>query len=227
MIKSKFITFEGGEGCGKSTQSKLLQTAFTSNSLKCYHTREPGGTESAELIRSLLVKGDVARWEKMTETLLHMAARKEHVEKVISPKLRQGSHIICDRFIDSTIAYQGYGHNVSEAIIRSLHQIVIGDFYPDLTIILDMKAEEGLMRTKRRVSFEDRYEKMDIEFHHRVREGFLELAKQNESRYAVINAARPINEIHGKIIDLVNYRLGIRLTKSYKDAYNISTNHTN
>jgi dTMP kinase len=211
MQITKFITFEGGEGCGKSTQSKLLFQAIQQKNYPCYITREPGGTPGAEQIRNLLVEGEINKWEKMTEILLHMAARKEHVEKVIKPKLNEGINIICDRFVDSTIAYQGYGHELGSDIITNLHNNIFEEFYPDLTFIMDMDVNDGIKRTLRRKTTENRYEKMDIPFHKRVREGFLKIAYNNPERFIIINAKNTISHIHNIILEHINQRFTMEL----------------
>jgi dTMP kinase len=211
MLKAKFITFEGGEGCGKTTQSKLLYQAFLKENLNCFHTREPGGTKEAESIRELLLAGEANKWDKVSEILLHMAARNEHLVKVIKPKLVAGHYVICDRFIDSTLAYQGYGHDLGQPIIKMLHNLAIGDFYPDLTFILDMPVEKSLKRARARTIGADRYENMDYNFHYKVRQGFQEIAKADPSRCIIIDANQPLKKIHKLIIDTVNNKFGANL----------------
>ncbi|MEE8351002.1 MAG: dTMP kinase, partial [Rhodospirillales bacterium] len=142
----KFITLEGGEGGGKTTQIKLLAEALKEAGIDPVVTREPGGAPAAEVIRRLLVEGDVARWQPMTETLLHYAARLEHVYNVIEPALTMGRWVISDRFADSTVAYQGYGHDLGRETINKVHELVLGSFQPDLTIILDIPMQDGLAR---------------------------------------------------------------------------------
>jgi dTMP kinase len=212
LSTAKFITFEGGEGGGKSTQSKLLVQAFEKSGLPIIHTREPGGTTGAEDIRQLLVTGEVAKWDATTETLLHLAARKDHINKLILPALQSGKYVISDRFSDSTMSYQGYGHGLGRAIIEQLQNLAIGNFKPDLTIILDIPIDTGITRANSRGDKENRYEKMGKDFHARVREGFLEIAKLEPERCVLINAGDTIENIHRQIVECVNERLGLGLT---------------
>lgn len=208
----KFITFEGGEGCGKTTQIALLAEYFASKNIEFVKTREPGGTDGAEQIRSLLVSGDKDKWHGVTEILLHYAARKEHVEKLVKPSLGSGKVVICDRFFDSTIAYQGYGHNVDFKVIEDIQSATIGDFSPDLTIILSMNPDAGLARAGKRFDdigddSEGRYESMGVNFHERVAKGFLEIAAKNPKRCVVIDANDSIENIHKKIIKIIEEKL--------------------
>jgi dTMP kinase len=212
MHHAHFITFEGGEGCGKTTQSRLLNQSFTASNIKILSTREPGGTENAEKIRQLLLNGTPDKLEKLTEVLLHMAARSEHVAKIIKPALTNSTTVICDRFIDSTIAYQGYGHMLGAEFITSLHQKIFDNFYPDLTIILDMPVEQGLARARKRSTTNDRYEKMELAFHQRVRQGFHEISKLHPKRCAIIDANMSINEIHNHALAIIKQRLKVNLT---------------
>ncbi len=209
MKRGKFITFEGGEGGGKSTQSKLLVEALTARGIKVIWTREPGGTEGAEAIRQLLVTGDVNRWDAVTETLLHLAARRDHVVKRIEPALAEGTWVICDRFIDSTMAYQGYGHALGRVYIDMLTRLAIGSLMPDLTFILDINPEEGIERTVARAGVENRYEQMDTTFHQLLHQGFLAQAGHAPERCVVVNAAQPIEVLHQHIWDVVRERAGV------------------
>jgi dTMP kinase len=185
-----FITLEGGEGAGKTTQITRLKTALVERGVDVLTTREPGGSEGAEQIRDLLVNGDVARWDSMTETLLHFAARRDHVEKVIKPALEAGTWVISDRFADSTMAYQGFGHGLGADTIEAVYKVVLGDFAPDLTVILDLDVETGLGRAISRSDGEDRYERMDTSFHNQLRQGFLEIAQNSPERCSVIDASK-------------------------------------
>ncbi|TAL02632.1 MAG: dTMP kinase [Rhodospirillaceae bacterium] len=195
-----FITFEGGEGGGKSTQARLLRDALTSPTRPVLLTREPGGSPGAEVIRTLLVQGEVNRWDGMTEALLLNAARCDHVRKVIRPALMEGRIVISDRFADSTLAYQGYGHGIDMADLIEIQHAAIGDFAPDLTLILDMPPEEGLRRAHARGGAEVRYENMDIAFHRRLRDGFLAIAAADPERCKVIDATRSIDAIHADVL---------------------------
>jgi len=196
----KFITFEGGEGSGKSTQIKLLKDYFQTLGKSVLLTREPGGTPAAEAIRELLLTGHEDKWHKISETLLFQAARVEHVERVIKPALAEGKIVLCDRFVDSTIVYQGICKQLGVEYIEQLHKFTLGDFRPDVTIILDIAPEIGLKRASSRAGNETRFENMNIEFHHNVRTGFLQLAEKNPSRYIIINADQDIDQVHADII---------------------------
>ncbi|MCB2107203.1 MAG: dTMP kinase [Rhodobacteraceae bacterium] len=202
-----FITFEGGEGAGKSTQVRLLAAALERKGREVLLTREPGGSPGAEEIRKLLVEGDAGKWDGWTEALLHYAARRDHVERTISPALAAGKIVISDRFADSTMAYQGFGHGLDRARIRELHQIALGHFVPDLTLIFDLPVAVGLARAKSRGGAETRYETMRLEFHERLREGFLAIARENPNRCKVIDATGSVEEIHARIVKAVDNAL--------------------
>lgn len=213
MPAGRFITFEGGEGSGKTTQIRLLLRAFEAAGLSVISTREPGGTNGAEDIRNLLVRGDGEKWDDVAELLLFYAARREHVQKRIKPSLDAGIHVICDRFADSSRIYQGFGKGLGEGYIRALHQLSLGHFQPDITLWLDMDVETGLSRTqnRREGSGENRFENLKREFHERVREGFDWLAKQEPQRITRIQAQQPVEAVHGDIIHAINKRLGLTL----------------
>jgi len=206
-----FITFEGGEGSGKSTQLGLLWEAFNAARIPCLKTREPGGSPGAEQIRKLLVSGDVDAWDPMAETLLFYAARLDHVNAMVRPALKAGKTVICDRFADSTLVYQGVGKKIPEAAIREMHKTTLGDFAPDLTLILDIDPALGLKRAGERRGDETRFESMNITFHEAVRAGFLAIAKKEPKRCAVIDASQDPASVHKAIIALVNQRLGTTL----------------
>ena len=205
--KGKFITFEGGEGGGKSTQSTQLYAALKEKNIPATLTREPGGTDGAEAIRELLVKGDINRWDYITEMLLHLAARRDHVVKKIQPALNEGTWVLCDRFIDSTMAYQGYGHELGSTFIDMMHNLTHGSLRPDLTILLDIDPEKGIHRTETRHDDENRYEKMDKTFHTRLRDGFLAMAEQEKERFLVIDATKSIDAIHKQIMTSIQRML--------------------
>jgi len=214
--EGKFITLEGGEGAGKTTQIELLASAFKASGIDPVITREPGGAPGAEVIRSLLVEGSVDRWQPMTEAILHFAARLEHVKETIQPALAAGRWVVSDRFSDSTIAYQGYGHELGGETIARLHTLVLGDFQPDLTLILDIPVEDGLARAGNREARdgagEDRYERMDVEFHRRLRDGFLDIARRNPARCAVIDATQAPDGVHQSIREVLEKRLNLVLS---------------
>lgn len=218
--KARFISFEGGDGAGKTTQIKLLNKKLLSVGIKTYLTREPGGSIGAEEIRSLIVEGEPDRWDPYTETLLHFAARRDHLIKAITPALEEGLWVLCDRFIDSTMAYQGYGHGVSKSIINNLCKFVVGDMKPHITIILDIPVEIGLERTsvrmnnlsgkRKKINQEDRYEKMNTDYHKRLRYGFLEIAKKNPERCYVVNANLSSEMVNYEIERILVTKLGVQ-----------------
>ena len=209
MANGKFITLEGGEGAGKSTQTKLLAQALEGSGIGVLLTREPGGTLAAEEIRNFLVNGPIDRWTPASEALLLFAARLEHMENTIRPALNSDRWVVCDRFADSTMAYQGYGHKLGVDWIANLHRLTLGDFSPDLTIILDIPPEAGLARAGQRSDSEDRYERMDPAFHQRLRDGFLEIARRDPKRCAVVDATQDVSKVHDWIRTLIHRRLGV------------------
>lgn len=208
MSNGKFITFEGGEGAGKSTQVRLLVENLCQSGLSVTETREPGGAPGAEAIRELLVNGGTDRWSGTAEALLNYAARRDHMDRTILPALEKGDWVICDRFSDSTMAYQGYGHKLGAEWVTGLHQLVMGDFEPDLTLVFDIAPEAGLKRANSRSDTEDRYERMDVEFHNRLRDGFLKIATRDSDRCAVLDASGAIEDIQAEIRAIVQDRLG-------------------
>lgn len=195
MGRGRFITFEGGEGSGKSTQAPRLAERLIDAGIAVTLTREPGGTGGADAIRALLVEGEASRWDPQSEALLHFAARRDHVTRVIEPALAAGGWVVCDRFTDSSMAYQGYGHELGAEFIRALAELTIGGFRPDLTLILDIDPKIGLKRAGKRGDNETRYEGMGIDFHRRLRAGFLEIAKTEPGRCAVIDAGGTEDQI--------------------------------
>ena len=210
MKKGFFITFEGTEGTGKSTQTRLLAQWLEQRGVESVLTREPGGSEGAEQIRTLVLKGDVARWDSVTETLLMYAARRDHVVHKILPALNEGKAVICDRFADSTAAYQGKGYGEKGMDRRDLdviYRIVLGDLKPDLTFIMDLPVETGLERALKRDPDSNRYERMDLSFHRHLRTAFLDIAKENPDRCVVIDALKTVDEIAVDIQKHVEERL--------------------
>ena len=189
----RFITLEGGEGAGKSTQIARLKSFLESRGHAVLATREPGGSPGAEMIRKLLVEGPAERWDGATEALLHFAARREHLRTTIWPGLAKGQWVISDRFADSTIAYQGHGHGMDRKMLERLYEIAVGNFRPDLTLILDLPVETGLARAAARRGAETRYENLPRDFHDRVRAGFLDIATHEPMRCVVVNANRGID----------------------------------
>jgi len=211
MTRGRFITLEGGEGAGKSTQIALLKAALEAKGIRVLTTREPGGSEGGEEIRNLLVNGETHRGEPLTEALLNYAARHEHLQKLILPALNDGTWVLCDRFADSTMAYQGYGHTMNREVIRRLHRLVVDDISPDLTLIFDLPVEQGLARAGSRGEGEDRYERMGSAFHERLRAGFLEIAKKNPMRCSVIDATGDVGAVAMAVTAEVAQRLGVDL----------------
>ena len=206
-----FITFEGGEGCGKTTQIQKLKNRIKSILLTPFIvTREPGGAPSAELIRGLLVNGDAEKWRPATEGLLMSAARHEHVEQIIRPALAQNKLVMSDRFADSTIVYQGIVGGVARNDIDAMNHIACGDIYPDVTIILDIDSQIGLARAKSRGAGEDRFEAKGLAYHEKVRAGFLDIAADDPSRCVVINANRTPDDIAEDIWQVVSQHLQAR-----------------
>lgn len=205
--RGAFITLEGGEGAGKSTQIGLLADRLTVAGRRVVRTREPGGAPGAEEIRRLLVEGTPDRWDAMTETLLHLAARRDHLRAVVRPALAEGKWVLCDRFSDSTVAYQGFGHGVDRGTIDALHGLAVEGFKPDLTLILDLPVDEGLRRAGGRAGNETRYERMDRAFHERLREGFLTIAREEPERCVVINSTAQREKVAARIWDAVRERL--------------------
>jgi dTMP kinase len=198
---SCFITFEGGEGTGKSTQSRLLAERLKSEGKDVIITREPGGSSGAELIRKLLVTGSADRWAPMSEALLMYAARADHWQNLIYPALKADQWVICDRFADSSLAYQGYGRGLDLKFLDSLYGRIMGSQKPNRTYVFDLDPEVGLNRSNLRLRqsnqayVEGRFESLDLSFHQKVREGFLKIAAQDPCRCKIIDASLPLKEI--------------------------------
>ena len=211
LKRGRFITIEGGEGAGKSTQAGLLVDALTRAGVKALRTREPGGAPGAEQIRRLLVEGDPARWDAPSEALLMVAARRSHLTAAIWPALERGEWVVCDRFADSTLAYQGYGGGVPLAELEALHHMIAGDFAPDLTLILDLPVDVGLKRAAARSGSETRFERMDRGFHERLRQGFLDIARREPGRCVVIDAQGEVDTVHRAVLAAVRERLKAKL----------------
>jgi dTMP kinase len=207
MTTGKFITLEGGEGSGKSTQVAALAAALREEGREVVETREPGGSPGAEAIRELLVHGASDRWDAVSETLLHFAARRDHLRATVWPALERGAWVISDRFADSTMAYQGYGQGLEPATIEEIYRLTIGEFRPDLTFILDLPAETGLERAAAREGGGERYEGMGLAFHERLREGFLAIAKAEPERCLVVDAAADAQTVTTRLLDALNSRL--------------------
>jgi dTMP kinase len=211
MSRGRFITIEGGEGAGKTTQVQLLMAALERGHIPAKATREPGGSPGAETIRQLLLEGESDRWDAVGEALLLVAARSDHVARLIAPSLAEGIWVVSDRFADSTLAYQGYGRGlVLEDLVR-LHRFALGSFAPDLTVILDLPVEIGLARAMARAGGEDRFERLDRAFHERLRHGFRQIALDDAARCMLIDASNDPQTVHRAILDAVQGRLGASL----------------
>ncbi len=204
---TRFIVFEGGEGAGTSTQVQRLAEALTKRGENVVATREPGGSPGAEAIRKLLVDGDAARWSPETEALLINAARADHLERTIRPALARNQWVICDRFADSTMAYQGYGMGVDRAWLEQLRKRVVRDHEPGLTLVFDLPVEVGLGRAVA----SQRYEQMGRDFHERLRSAFLEIAASKDGRRRiVIDAGRSQGEVARQVLDAVVAVYGLK-----------------
>lgn len=188
-MRGKFITFEGGEGSGKSTQVKLLSDTLRGMGIDVVQTREVGGAPSAEVIRDLWLAQKEGYWDALTELFLIMAARREHLTKTVFPALSRGAWVISDRFADSTRAYQGIGMGLGLEMVDDLYKRIAPDFEPDLTLLLDLRVDEGLARIAKRGGLDDRYQKKNIEFHQKLRDAYLSLAKTYPERFRIIDAS--------------------------------------
>ena len=211
-MRGLFITFEGGEGSGKTTQIQQLKNWIESNMdpVNLCLTREPGGTIEAESIRALLLNGAASKWQPATEAMMMSASRHENVIHVIKPALARGDIVICDRFIDSTHVYQGYVGGVDNAVLDGLDRLSCEGLVPDLTLLLDIDSNEGLARTVQRGNAESRFESKGTAFHQKVRHGFVERAKKYPDRIAKIDAARPADTVTMDVIDAVRDLLVVK-----------------
>ncbi|NCP11305.1 MAG: dTMP kinase [Sphingomonadales bacterium] len=203
-MTGRFISIEGGEGVGKSTQIEMLVQALSERGIACLATREPGGSAGAELIRNLLLDGEVGRWSAGPEALLFAAARGDHVEKTIRPALAKGEWVICDRFIDSSRAYQGTAGHLGDETIMTLHQIGSGGLMPDRTLVLTLGEGEGRARAHLRDAGKgDRFEKKDDKYHAIVEQSFIEFVKMNPDRLRLIDAAGSPEQVHRRVLDAI------------------------
>ena len=210
--KGLFITFEGGEGTGKSTQLKLLADFLSQLNIPVVTTKEPGGTEVGQELRRILVTGDKDKMDAVAEALLYYADRRIHMTKKVWPALEEGKWVLSDRFADSTVAYQYYGYNkrVPYQTLENLYKLTVGDFKPDLTILLDINPEIGLARSLAKAGQmtvkETRHESRALEFHNNLRNGYLEMAKKEPERFIVLNADKSIEDLHQEIVKIVTER---------------------
>ena len=210
----RFITFEGGDGTGKTTQLEALENYLTARGLSCISTREPGGTSLGKLIRQVLLEAGKQPIASPTELFLYLADRAQHIHEIIISAIQQGKIVLCDRHTDSTLAYQGYGRGIDLTLLRSLNEIASAGIKPDLTFLLDCPVQIGLSRTDQRKSRsvsrpnrEDRFEREDVQFHERVRAGFLELAQAEPCRFRVVDASRPAGEVAKEIKKIIDREL--------------------
>jgi len=208
-VTGRFITLEGGEGTGKSTQIRRLAAALEKKGIAVLCTREPGGSPGAEEIRKLMVEGEPGRWDAVTETLLAYAARVDHVARTIGPALLADTWVISDRFNDSTFAYQGVGRGLARETIRRIDSAVLDDFAPDLTLILDLDVKTGLERALARSGAENRFEKFGAEFHEKLRQAFLDIAKRSPERCQVIDASGTEEQVAEAIFAAVSRRFDL------------------
>lgn len=215
ITKGKFITFEGGEGTGKSTQLKLLKEFLEISEIDTIATKEPGGTELGQELRQMLCSGDKDKMDAVAEALLYYADRRIHLTKKIWPALDDGKWVLSDRFADSTVAYQYYGYDkrIPYQTLIDLYQLAVGDFKPDLTIVLDIDPEIGLARSMAKANHmsvkETRHESRGLEFHNRMRNGYLEMAQKEPERFVVLDANKSISELHQDIINVMCERFGL------------------
>jgi dTMP kinase len=207
--KGLFITFEGGEGVGKTTQINLLKSYLLNINYKVVCSREPGGTIEGEQVRKLLVSGSSKIWDPMSEALMFNASRRQHINKIILPSLDKGNIVLCDRFIDSTIVYQGYAGSIEQSILKDLHKKFCYNLYPDLTFFLDLDASLGLKRTRKRSDYkeENRFENFGLDYHNKISKGFNNLANNNKERMITIDASQSIKQISKNIINFINLKL--------------------
>lgn len=210
-MSGRFITLEGGEGVGKSTLARGLASFLESHAgVDVIATREPGGSPGADAIRALFVRGEQDRWTPITDALLIAAARADHVARTIRPALAAGRWVICDRFTDSTRAYQGAGRGLDAQVLAALDHLIEAPA-PDLTLVLDIDPSKGVARSRGAQAGEDRFERMDLAFHERVRAAFLDIAKREPQRCAVIDASQSKEEVLAAALQAVQARLGVRI----------------
>lgn len=205
------IVFEGVDGAGKGVQSRALHEAMLDAGYPVILTREPGGSVSAEAIRKLIVEGDTDRWDDISELLLIYAARRSHLQETILPNIEQGIWVISDRFADSSRAFQGIAGGLGLDLVEQVHEIVVGQFKPLLTLILDIDPAVSLQRAEQRGGNEDRFEQKGLNYQQKVREGFLQIAKSSENTHALIDSSQSIESVKTSIKEVVSQRLGLAL----------------
>ncbi|MAM70628.1 MAG: dTMP kinase [Gammaproteobacteria bacterium] len=205
------IVFEGVDGAGKGVQSRALEQRMRKAGLNVLLTREPGGSESAELIRQLIVEGEVDRWDDISELLLIYAARRSHLRETILPALANGTWVISDRFADSSRAFQGIAGGLGLPLVEQIHQLVVGDFVPAMTLIIDLDPALSLQRAEARGGKEDRFEQKGLEYQNKVRKGFLQLAAASPETHVVIDGSGTIETVESSICEALEQRLGLKL----------------
>ena len=211
--QGRFIVFEGGDGAGKGSALAAVAAALSADGRALLTTREPGGTPEGLDLRALLLSARGSVWDEGSELLLMTAARVQHVRRVIQPALAAGTTVLCDRFVGSTLAYQGGGRGLPGAVIRDLHRVFVDDLWPDLTVLMDVDAATGLGRSRRRLAEagadEGRFEALDLAFHERVRAAFREQAEAAPDRTIVIDAARPLDRVGPDVVSRVRAWLAL------------------
>lgn len=207
--RGKFIAIEGVDGAGKGVQSRLLRDGLQAANVPVILTREPGGSPGAEEIRELIVKGATDKWDSMTELLLIYAARRSHLQQTIWPALANGTWVISDRFADSSRAFQGIAGGLGLDVVERIHREVVGDFVPDLTLVLDLDAAASLARTQKRGGNEDRFEKKGEDYQRKVRDGFRSLAARSPATHHLVDAARSVEEVAQAMFNVVAVSLQV------------------
>jgi dTMP kinase len=207
LNRGVFISLEGIEGCGKSTQARMLSDYVSELGYCVVLTREPGGTPIAEKIREMLLDTKNQNMTSRTELLLYLASRSQHVEQIIMPALQDGKIVICERFNDATRAYQGYARGLDMNLIEDLLRISTGNLEPDWTIILDLDVKEGLIRAEKFKNYRDRLESESLDFHDKVRKGYLTIAQNNPERVRVVDAKGTIEDVHFRLKQYINHDL--------------------
>jgi dTMP kinase len=211
-MNNRMIVIDGVDGSGKGVQTRRLHQAFVESGIPCILTREPGGSPAAEQIRNLLVNGEPETWDSMTELLLMYAARRAHLRDTIWPALEQGSWVISDRFADSSRAFQGIAGDLGLQTVEAIHNISIGNFHPDLVIILDIEPQVALARAEARGNGEDRFEKKGNDYHEKVRTAFRQIAQSNSESYRLIDASGSIDEVSDKIFQAIEETFSLKLS---------------
>lgn len=203
-----FITFEGGEGSGKSTIIKLIYEQLIKDNFKVVLTREPGGTKISEDIRNVILDKANTKMDSVTEALLYAASRRQHLKELIWPSLKEGKIVICDRYLDSSLAYQGYARGIGKDLILNINKFATDDTYPDITFLFDIKPELGLARINKNNQREvNRLDLEKIDFHNKVREGFLKLSEEYKDRFIVIDASKSIDEVFNEVYSKIKEKI--------------------